>query len=126
MCYFKVATKTVKIIPNVKVATHYSTREFRYEASTVNKFKKIQNRLPFLNQFLLLRAKNPYKSFERNVPENLLTILWLILLYKADLCIFKTYRYFVVILYILDGKINVNAFEFLKCLAYKMYAEDED
>ena len=56
---------------------------------------------------------NPYKSSKTKVPENLRTIRWLILVYKADQYILKTYRYFVVMHYILQE--NVNLFKFLKC-----------
>ena len=42
--------------------------------SASNYYKKLQNRYLFLNQFLILRANDPYKSSERKVPENLRTI----------------------------------------------------
>ena len=35
---------------------------------------KYFRKIPLLNQFLLLRANNPYKASERKVPENLHTI----------------------------------------------------
>ena len=35
--------------------------------------KQIQNQLPFLNQFLLLRDNNSDKSSDTQVPENLRT-----------------------------------------------------
>ena len=54
------------------------------------------------------------------------TVRRLILVCKADLCIFKTYRYFVVMLYILelnDKSLSIQTFE---APLKKIYAEYDD
>ena len=52
---------------NVKeIRTHFRNSEYcqriLINQIIIKKKKKIQNRFPFLKQFLLLRANNPYKS----------------------------------------------------------------
>ena len=65
-------------------------------------FKKYKTDFPFISIFIII-TNNTYKSSDKQVPENLCTIRWLILVYKADLSVFKTYGYFVVMLYTLEG-----------------------